>query len=499
MKTKLFMWLFIIFLMCACSEFLQEDLQGEYSSATFYKTKEHAILAINGAYNILAFTNTNNCLWVFGDVASDDAIKGGGDGDQSEIAYIDQFNINASNSKLENIWQHYYEGITRTNNVLYYVPDISMDEALKARILGEAKFIRAYLYFNLVNIFGEIPLKLNPPLSASEIYLPKSNTGAIYAQIEKDLTESVPVLKDIYPTADIGRVTKGAALGLLAKVFLYQDKYSDVLTAIDSIDNIGIYELMPIYRHNFEAASQNNSESLFEIQHIRGQDPNLGNPMNQYFAPKGSGIYSGYGFDAPVQNFVDEFEVTSGGVADPRLDYSIGRSGKTWINGEPYNPSWSKTGFTSKKHLQPFSEVPNAIADGYLNYIYLRYADILLMKAEALNELGLVTDAIVPLNQVRKRARESYLYDTTLTNHGSIPADLLPDVTSTDQQIVRTSIRHERRVELGLEFHRFFDLMRYGKQAAESALSTVNPLFTFEDKRYFPVPLRESDRNLNLK
>jgi starch-binding outer membrane protein, SusD/RagB family len=499
MKTKLIPCLFIIFLMFSCSEFLQEDLQGEYSSATFYKTKEHAILAINGAYNILSFTNTNNCLWVFGDVASDDAIKGGGDGDQSEIVYIDQFNINASNSKLENIWQHYYEGISRANNVLYYVPDIAMDEVLKSRILGEAKFIRAFLYFNLVNIFGEIPLKLHPPLTSDEIYLPVSQIDAIYSQIEKDLTESVQVLGERYSLADQGRATKGAAMGLLAKAYLYQGKFTEALTAIDSIDHLGIYTLMQVYRNNFEAASQNNAESLFEIQHIRGQDPGLGNPLNQYFAPKGTGIYAnGYGFDAPVQNFADEFEVTPGGVVDPRLDYSIGRSGKDWVNGEPFNPTWSKTGYLSKKHIQPFSEVPNAPADGFLSYIYLRYADILLMKAEALNELGRTPEALIPLNKVRKRSRESYLFDTSLVGYGSIPDNLLPDVTSADQQIVRTAIRHERRVELGLEFHRFFDLMRYGKQAAESALTPANPLFTFEMNRYFPIPLRESDRNPNI-
>jgi hypothetical protein len=126
----------------------------------------------------------------------------------------------------------------------------------------------------------------------------------------------------------------------------------------------------------------------------------------------------------------------------------------------------------------------------------LRYADILLFKAEALNELGRSAEALIPLNQVRKRARESYLYDSKLAGFGTIPNNLLPDVVTTNQQDVRTAIYHERRVELGLEFHRFFDLMRYGKQVAEAALTGTN--FSYDKDRYFPIPLNEQDNNPNL-
>ncbi len=136
---------------------------------------------------------------------------------------------------------------------------------------------------------------------------------------------------------------------------------------------------------------------------------------------------------------MDEFEVTADSVVDPRLDYSIGRPGTKWINGEDYKPSWSPTSYLSKKHIQPFSEVSSSFADSYLSYVYMRYADILLMKAEALNELGQTSQALVPLNMVRKRARESYLNDTSLPGYGTVPADLLPDITSTSQQEVRDS------------------------------------------------------------
>jgi len=495
MKTKYALLFLTIFAGLSCDNFLEEELQGKYSSQTFYKTQDQALNAVTSAYNSLLFNNSYNNLWVFGDVASDDAVKGSLPGDQIDIQYIDQFNVLSSNSQLLNMWQYYYEGISRANIALYYIPDIPMNEQLKSRLLGEMKFIRAYLYFNLTNVFGNIPLKLSPALTQADINVPVSETAEIYTQNEKDLQEARSVLPSDYSLTDIGRITRGAVLGLLAKVFLFENKYDKVIQTIQSIDSLGIYSLMPVYRQNFEAATQNNAESVFEIHHLRGNDPSLGNYLNQYFGPRGTdSIFNfGYSFNAPVQDFVDEFEVTDEGVVDPRLDYSVGRPGKKWINGENYKPSWSPTTYLNKKHIQPFSEVSSVFNDGSLSYIYLRYADILLMKAEALNELGQTSDALIPLNLVRKRARESYLYDPELDGYGNIPPGLLPDITSNDQQVVRNAIRHERRVELGLEFHRYFDLVRYGKQAAEAALAGSN--FNYESNRYFPIPLLETENN----
>jgi hypothetical protein len=495
MKRKYILFILLAFSIISCKKFIQEDLKGIYTSATFYKTSDEALMALTSAYNDLLFNSSDNCIWVFGDVASDDAVKGSLAGDQLDIQYIDQFNVVASNSELLSIWMRYYDAITRSNIVLNQVPAISMDANLKARILGEAKFIRAYMYFNLVNIFGSIPLKLNPPLTQADINVPKSSVASIYEQIESDLNDASAVLPATYTASDIGRATKGAALGLLAKAYLYEGKYAQVLTTITSIDSLNLYMLMPVYSENFRAATQSNKESLFEIHHLRGQNPGLGNYLNQDFAPRGDSIYSGYAFDPPTQNFINEFEIVDT-IVDPRLDYSVGRPGKKWINGEAFISSWSQTTYISKKHIQPFSEVPDATADGYLSYVYLRYADILLFKAEALNELGQTAESLIPLNLVRKRARESYLYDNTLAGFGIVPPNLLPDVVATSQDVARTAIRHERRVELGLEFHRFFDLMRYGQQAAEAALTGTN--FTYDKDRYFPIPLNEQDNNPNL-
>lgn len=480
---------FALILSGSCSDFLDENLHGTYSNATFYKTEAHANLAITGIYNAAAFVSTDNKLWVFGDVASDDATKGGGAGDQSDIQFIDEFTYTRSNGVIDRIWKRYYEGISRANYLLYYGSNIDMDVDLRNRILGEAKFLRAYFYFNLVNIFGDIPLKLNPPINEGEVNKPKSPSTAIYAQIELDLTEAIQVLDETYGSADLGRATKGAALGLLAKAYLYQEKWSDVLTTIAAIDALGLYSLQDVYKNNFIDSTQNNSESLFEIQHLSDQSPKLGSYLNQYFSPSKD---NGYYFDAPLQNFVDEFEQTAGLVVDPRLDYTVGRTGQKWVNGENFDPAWSPTGYLQKKHVQPKKEEP-IIGDASLNYVYLRYADILLMKAEALNESNQTADALVPLNAVRKRARESYLYDEDLPGFGAVPTDLLPDVVSTNQQTVRDAIRHERRVELGFEFHRFFDLIRYGEVAAEAVLP---PAFNYADNQgRFLIPQSELDTN----
>lgn len=487
-KTFCLILSFSLLLGSGCSDFLEEDLTGRYSNATFYKTEAHALLAVNGIYNVASFISTNNVLWVFGDVVSDDAVKGGSAGDQNDIQFLDEFNYSRNNGFIEKYWKHYYEGISRANYLLYYGNGIEMDAVRKARILGEAKFLRAYFYFILVNTFGEIPLKLNPPLNESEINKPVSSVDAIYNQIEKDLQEAAEVLDVSYSGADIGRVTKGAAYGLLAKAHLYQEEWQETLDAVASLDALGIYALEPVYKNNFIDSTQNNSESVFEIQHLSGQSPKLGSHLNQWLGPF---RYNGYGFDAPTQDFVDEFEVTEGGVVDPRLDYTVGREGQPWIDGTPFDPTQSSTGFLQRKHEQPRNEEP-IIGDASLNYVYLRYADVLLMKAEALNELGQTGAALEPLNAVRKRARESYLYDTALPGSGVVPDGLLPDISGT-QQAVREAIRHERRVELGMEFHRYFDLMRYGEDVAEDALEGTG--FDYGTDRYFLIPQSELDTN----
>jgi len=482
--TGTFLLTLTLVVLSSCTKFLTENLKGNFSTDTFYKNQTQAIQAINGVYNAISFTNSSNDIWVFGDVASDDAVKGGNPGDQAEITYIDQFAADANNGIIINYWQFAYEGISRANSVIANVPGVPMDETLKSRIIGEAKFIRAYTYFNLVNTFGRIPLKLLPPVSPEAINVPLSDVNTVYQQIETDLKDAAAVLPASYASNEKGRVTQGAALAMLGKVCLYQQKWSEALGYFHQMEQLGIYGLLTNYADNFKLAFENSKESIFEIQHLSGQNPGEGSGLNQWFGPAPRGYY----FNAPTKVLVDAFEKTEAGEVDPRLDASLGRDGQPWLNGETYSASWSPaTGYLTKKHQQPQSELTVA-GDGGLNYIYLRYADVLLMKAEAFNETNNADSARANLNKVRQRARVSF--------NGTPPADLLADITTSDNSQLRDVIRRERRVEMAQEFHRYFDLMRWGKDVAEAALGVD---FKYDTKRYFPLPQAELDRNQALK
>ena len=479
----------------SCKKFITKNPVGEYTESEFYQTQAQAILAINAAYAPLAFTTANvNRLWVFGDVASDDAAKGGNPGDQADIGFIDDFNVNSTNGNLASMWSLLYDGVTRCNLVLAKVPSIKMDINLQQRILGEAKFLRAYYYFELVNVFGDVPVVLTP-LDAGQLQITQSPEQQIYESvIEPDLKDAVNALPLTYSGADVGRATSGAANALLAKAYLFQAKWDSAATAAAVVINSNAYDLLPVYTENWNQNFKNNKESVFAVQHLTGQDPKLGSELNQFFAPQ---IDGGYFFDAPTQNFVDEFEKTPAGVADPRLDYTVGRDSMPWFNGRIFSASWSpSTGYLTRKHQQPLSEVPNK-SDGNLNYEAIRFSDVLLMYAEALNESGNSAEALAPLNRVRERARNSYLYDSTLTGYPNIPDGLLPDITTTDPSQLRDAIRHERRVELGMEFHRYFDLIRWGKDYAKQALND-KPNFDYDADKHFPIPQIERDRNKAL-
>ncbi|GAB3913473.1 RagB/SusD family nutrient uptake outer membrane protein [Larkinella knui] len=480
-----------------CNDFLNEEVRADYPESAFYQTQAQAVLAINAAYVPLTFSTDRNRLWVFGDVASDDAAKGGDAGDQADIGLVDDFQVFPNNGPVESQWGEWYEGISRCNIVLQKVPPITMSADIKARILGEARFLRALYYFYLVNTYGPVPVNLEPK-NPEALQVEQSPVEDIYTRvIEADLAEAIKNLPATYTGADVGRATKGAATALLAKAYLYQKKWQLAAETAAQVKAIGNYELLPVYTQNFSQDFKNNKEAIFSAQHLTNQVPFTGNRLNQWFAPRQN--ENGYFFDVPTPGFVAEFEKTATGVVDPRLDYTVAREGKPWIDGTPYDPTWSPTGYLNKKHLQPLTEIPKSTkGDGNLNYVIIRYADVLLWQAEALNELGRTAEALTFLNQVRKRARESYLYDPTLSTTATVPAGLLPNLTITNQSALREAIYHERRVELGFEFHRYFDLMRWGKEYAQNALKD-KPSFKYETNRYFPIPQSERDTNKKLK
>lgn len=476
MKTRLYIPAMILMALSwiSCDDFLTTDLKGEYTSENYYTSAENATMAVNAIYNSLY----GNTLWIFGDVASDDAVKGGNAGDQADINAINDLSAKSDNGVLNTYWQSAYETVSRANNAITYIPGITMDAGVKNRLIAEAKFFRAYSYFNLTNIFGKIPLKLLPQNTTEAIYIGLSEVSAVYTQIEKDLTEAIPALPDEYP-AEKGRVTKGAAYALLAKAQLYQKKYTESLASIKSLEDLHLYDLLDNYSDLFKPGAEDSVEVIFGLRYINNTEVSLGNNLNVWFAPSSEG---GYYFNAPTQNYVDAFtEKTTTNQDDPRLDVSIGRQGKPWFNNTTFSSAWSEaTGYLVRKYNEDMT-AGLAKSQSTVPCHAIRYADILLMKAEAINELGgtdAVSKAAAEVNKVRARAG-------------------LAATSANTQASLRTVIRNERRKELGFEFHRFFDLMRWGKETAEAALG--NDLKWTEPRFYFPLPQSELDTNQALQ
>lgn len=488
----------VIIAQTSCKKFLDQPILGNYEASQFFNSDANAQTAINAAYVPLLFTDGgSNSIWVLGDVASDDAIKGGNEGDQADFQNINDFNILPSNSAVEAVWKRYYDGVYKCNVVITGLPDdnTAVSDAVKKSCIGQAKFLRAYYYFILTTCYGNIPLHLKVE-TPEEVQSPAIEQAQIYTQIESDLNDAASLLPTSWSGADDGRATKGAALALLAKTYLFERKWDEAASAAQQVEALGIYNLTQLFTDNFNANKKDNAEAIFSVWHKSGSNPFLGNNLNQWFAPRG---LNGYGFFYPTQSLIDNFEKSPNGVVDPRFGYTLSGTDAPDYYDTTFQSSWAITGsYITKKQIQPLSEIPTSIkGDGNLNYEAIRFADVLLIEAEALNESGKSAEALIPLNKVRKRARESYLYDASLPGFGQVPDGLLPDITVTDQNQLRDIIRKERRSELALEFHRFFDVIRYGSVYATNAMKDV-PNFNYETNQFFPIPQSERDTNHKL-
>lgn len=461
----------VLFFTVACNNLLDRDPLGRLDADAFFKTASDAIQAVNAAYEPLMLTNeNNNFYWVFGTVASDEALAGG-DGSRAGIVEIDAFSHSPATQELNDFWKLNYKGIVQANTVVEKTPLIDADETLKNRIIGEALFLRAYYHFLLTQVFGDVPL-ITEIQAPDEVLVPRAPKATVLAQVAVDALQAASTLPTSYSGADVGRVTKGAALALAAKAYLYLEDYESVVSTIADIKNLGVYALQDDYTNNFKENTQNNSESVWEIQHAN-LELGVGNSLNQWWTSKK--VPDGYGFAEVSMEFVAAFEPN-----DPRLKFTVARHNEPYF-GYIYKASFSSTGASPRKFLQDTSEVTQK-ADGDINYTAIRYAEVLLWEAEALAELGRTSEALAPLEEVRARARAQSV-DTL---------NALPVITTTNQQELIDLIRHERLVELGFEMHRFFDLVRWG--IAADLLEGFIP----GKHEVFPIPQTELDLNPNL-
>lgn len=418
---------------------------------------------VNSIYSKFLSWNMSSFGWIgLASITSDDADKGSSPGDTgTDKDVLDALTYNSSNPSAESTFNANYEGINRCNQALDILPKLDKaDTNLRTRLMGEAKFLRAFMYFTLVKCYGGVPIvdHLPNPVSDSDqkMLLTRKTAAEVYAFIEKDLNDAIAVLpnKSAYAADEKARASKGAAYALLAKVNLYQKNWQKV---VDNCNLVTGYSISPDYAKMFRLEGENDGESIFEINGV-GATPAKGiEGYSNTQGARGAGGW-GWGFNVPSQSLLNAYE-----SGDVRKAATIIFRNSTLYDGRVV-PS------TVENPMYNFKAYSSQYTDGWetdANIKYLRYAEVLLMKAEALNELGQTSTAIPLLNQIRTRAG-------------------LANTTATSQEDVRKAIWKERRVELAFEFDRFFDLVRTGQ--AKAAFAIDGKIFTEGKNELFPIP-----------
>ncbi|WP_294322396.1 RagB/SusD family nutrient uptake outer membrane protein [uncultured Chryseobacterium sp.] len=462
---KIFLSLVLLAASIGCKDdYLDVDQPGRIQAASFFTTQDDAMQATSAIYSALRSWENSAfpAQFVFG-VPADDVEKGSNPGDASFINAYDQFTYTASDGGVEGYWIGQWQFVNRCNQVLTNVPNINMDATLKTRLLAEARMLRAYFYFNLVRIYGGVPIFDGLP--ADKNYnIPRNSVDEVYNFIISDLSAAAAVLPQAYPASDLGRVTKGAALGLLSKVYLYKKDWQKAYDTSNQVIALG-YSLDPNFNHLFRPAGEFGSESVFEVNCQCSTE--FGG--SQYAEVQGVRNQFGWGFFTPSSALESAFE-----TGDIRKELTILREGETTPEGDLIHKGDPQAGNSwNQKAYVPTSLNNSACGYGSIQNIrILRFAEILLINAEAANELGNTTTAITNLNKVRTRAG-------------------LAGTTATTQPALRTAIWRERRVELAMEGDRFVDLVRTGQAA------TVLAPYGFKagKNEVFPIPLNSINQS----
>ena len=474
-----FLVISLVVLMCSCNEdFLERKPKGQLTYDTFFETQDHAIWATNAVYQNFRSWEMCALQWLgMTDILSDDADKGSYPDDALYLLFMDEFTFNPTNSVINDSWRGHYHTIFRANLAIENIPGIDMDPVLRDRLVAEVKFLRAYTYFRLVQWFGDVPL-ITRTLTDAEYYnQPRAPITDVYALIEQDLQDAIALLpeKSDYKSADLGRATKGAARGMLAKVYMVRKNWTAAIEQCEAIITSTEYSLLNKYGDNFLPQGEHAAESIFEISAVAVQAAIAGPGATPYNMVQGvRGVPNlGWGFNRPSDDLVSEYE-----PGDPRRQATIIYVNELLPDGTTIvedNPEILNERYNQKAWVPAHAGLQD---NGPGNIRILRYADILLLAAEAYNEIGNATKALEYLNLIRKRARGNSM-------------TLLPDITVTDQAQLREIIYHERRIELAMEQHRWFDLARWGKISEEMA--PLKPNFIPGKHELLPIPQTEID------
>nr|WP_321228004.1 RagB/SusD family nutrient uptake outer membrane protein [uncultured Psychroserpens sp.] len=459
----------ILFAVSGCTDdFIERPIPYSIDSESYFNSEDDYYNALIGAYDLLQSTYLNSIL---GEIASNNTVCGGESAtDVIGWQQVDDMIHTPVNSDVKNLWNWMYAGVNRANYILEFQNKTNFEG--KEIIIAEARFLRAYYYFELVKWFGPVPLKEVRFQLGDETTIPRSPVEDVYALIESDLIFASNTLS--YTAPQIGRATKGSAEALLGKAYLYQDKFSDAAIVLENLIINGPYDLVIDYNSIFENQGENGIESVFEVQYtdvegasfdcLQCSEGNVAVGFSGVRNYSGSTFTSGFSFNLPTQDTFDEFEAD-----DIRKDVAI-LDIEAWATstGATFGTGYEHTGYFNRKYL-PRVRSDNAEGDVNLtnpnNYRAIRFADVLLMAAEAFNRGSISDDkARLYLNRVRTRAT-------------------LDDVTASGNALT-DAIYQERRVELVGEGHQFFDLVRTGRGNQIDG-------FSANKNELFPIPFEE--------
>lgn len=461
-----------------CTDFLSVNPQSELTQEAFPQSASDALLATNAAYTSLRNWHYHSGGFPILDIMSDDSHKGSNPNDAaSTVGPYDNFTHNTSQDGLNRWWTTLYQGIRHANVVLEKVPAIQMDNNLKTRYLAEAHFLRGLYYFDLVRAFGGVPIVTT---SEPDLRVPRSSANDVYDLIITDLMtaiEGLP-LKSQYGDSDLGRATRGAAQALLARVYLFRGDFTNAEVYALNVINSGEYGLEPNFIDANGEAGEHGVESVFEIGAV-STEASIGNQYANTQGVRGN-PNRGWGFNRPSIDLRNAF-----GNNDPRRQGTIIELGDVIdgivIAGDSSTPDQLRDAQGNLLEIESYNRkvwiagLSTTTQFGH-NRRLIRYADVLLMAAEAMNENGKSAQALQYLNQVRQRARQGN-------------PNILPDITVTNQGQLRDIILNERRVELALEGHRFWDLVRTGR--ADDVLGPRG--FIAGKHELLPIPQSEID------
>ncbi len=480
----------------ACEkDLLEQPNPNAPTTDQFWKTQDDAIKGVFASYSGLQQFACYYRSWHFMAHRSDESYS------QSpfvELANFTRFITPDNNFFISSFaWNDYYRTIYRTNQVITRVPGIQMDATLRSRLIAEARFVRALSYFDLVYFFGNVPLLTIEPVVTTRA--PQATIAEGEAQIIADLQAAITdlPLASAYSAADKGRASKGSAQALLAKVYMHQGKYSEASAVFNEIISSNQYSLVPNYLDNFTATNENNSESVFEVQFTgavlevgQGQDNASASESHDrpnFFGPPGP-TFSDVQPRRWLLDAYNEFTVSNPTRIDPRRDISIIHAGNPdMFYGRTFAQwGWNPNQQYWRKYLNDRTRTDENFTSG-INHRVIRYADVLLMQAEALTELGRQAEALPLVNLVRQRV------------------DLAPITGTLSQAATRQLIRSERAKELSGEGTRWFDILRWGLMdtpAGIAELTTRDSDFTnfrLGVSKLLPIPQRDLDIDPNLK